>query len=64
MHQTLYAEGNTHRKHAYLEHLDEGDTEVQVGCIAQPKRASKTGSDGYNSLDIGFRSHVAGLNIP
>lgn len=30
----------------HLEHLDEGHTKVQVGCVPSPQRASKQRTDG------------------
>lgn len=36
--------------HESFEHLDERDTKIQVGRIAEPERAGKESSNGYNCL--------------
>lgn len=43
---------------AYLEHLDEGYTEVEVCLIAADEACAIQNSDGNNGADIGVDSHV------
>jgi hypothetical protein len=39
------------RRIAYLEHLDEADTETEVGVVGQDQRAREEGSDGKDGSD-------------